>query len=96
MHYVTNVMYDCDYRLLLTFEDGSSRRVDLKDHLDGEVFEPLGEISLFRTAQLNTDIDTVVWANGVDMSPDFLYEIGEIIEDQSLSKVAEEQREYIA
>jgi hypothetical protein len=44
--------------------------------LDGEVFEPLRKIEFFRTARLNPDIDTVVWKNGADMSPDFLYEIG--------------------
>lgn len=74
MHYVTDIKYEKDYRLLVTFEDGVVRRVDLKDHLDGEVLEPLRKPELFRTAHLNPDIDTVVWDNGADMSPDFLYE----------------------
>ena len=75
MHWITQVNYESDYRLRLRFQDGAERRVDLKDNLQGPVFHPLQEISLFRTARLNHDIDTVVWDNGADMSPDFLREI---------------------
>jgi hypothetical protein len=94
MHYVTEVEYQIGYCLLLTFEDGSRRRVDLESHLDGEMFEPLREIALFRTARLNADIDTVVWENGADMSPDFLYDIGEPVDDMPSRKVAEAGAEY--
>ncbi len=94
MHYVTEVKYEAGYRLVLTFEDGRRRRVDLAPHLDGEVFEPLRDLKRFRTARLNPDIDTVVWDNGADMSPDFLYEIGEPIEPDPIRNVAEERSEY--
>ena len=94
MHYVTGVAYERDYCLLVTFGDGTCRRVDLASHLDGEVFEPLRNIDLFRTASLNADIDTVVWDNGADMSPDFLYEIGEPIALETGRKVAESETEY--
>jgi len=50
--------------------------------------------NVFRTARLITDIDTVVWDNGADMSPDFLYEIGEPRDDAPACKVAEEQAAY--
>jgi hypothetical protein len=76
MHYVTAVKYESGYRLRLRFDDGSVKVVDLESHLDGEVFEPLRDIRRFRTARLNPDLDTVVWENGADMSPDFLYDIG--------------------
>ena len=73
----------------MRFEDGSLRRVDLKNHLDGEIFEPLKDPKLFRTAHLNPDIDTVVWDNGADMSPDFLYEESAPADVQPATKVAE-------
>jgi hypothetical protein len=41
MHLVKDVKYLSEYKLLLTFEDGGLRQVDLATHLDGEVFEPL-------------------------------------------------------
>jgi hypothetical protein len=40
MHFVKDVAYVSEYKLLLTFEDGSVRLVDLERELDGEIFEP--------------------------------------------------------
>jgi len=76
MHFVKKANYVSEYKLLLTFEDGNVRLVDLKPHLEGEIFEPLKDISYFKTVKVNSDLDTIVWKNGADMSPDFLYEIG--------------------
>jgi hypothetical protein len=76
MHFVREVKYVSGYKLQLKFEDGSVRQVDLANHLDGEVFEPLRNEERFQTVQLNNELDTIVWDNGADMSPDFLYEIG--------------------
>ena len=76
MHFVQNVRYLSDYKLQLKFEDGSVRQVDLAEHLDGEVFESLKDPNQFRTVRLHNELDTIVWDNGADMSPDFLYEIG--------------------
>ncbi len=75
MHFVKGVKYLAEYKLLLSFEDGSLRQVDLGPHLDGEVFEPLKDMTNFESVQLNSELDTIVWKNGADMSPDFLYEI---------------------
>jgi len=75
MHLVKDVKYLSEYKLLLNL-DGSLRQVDLATHLDGEVFEPLKDMSNFKNVHLNSDLDTIVWKNGADMPPDFLYEIG--------------------
>ena len=77
MHFVRNARYVDGYRLLLTFEDGSTRLVDLGPHLDGEIFEPLKDVDYFLPADVTFHIDTTCWENGADMSPDFLYAIGE-------------------
>ncbi|MEQ8170569.1 MAG: hypothetical protein ABRQ38_16905 [Candidatus Eremiobacterota bacterium] len=37
MHFIRNVKYAEEYKLFLTFEDGTVRPVDLKDHLYGEI-----------------------------------------------------------
>ena len=77
MHFVKDVQYFADYKLKLTLEDSIVKIVDLKPHLDGEIFEPLIDIEYFKSVRINPDIDTVVWSNEADFSPDFLYEIGE-------------------
>ncbi len=91
MHYIIGVQYISGFKLHLQFEDAGWRVANLESHLDGEIFEPLRDVSRFGTACLNTDIDTVVWDNGADMSPDFLYEISVPLDEPKLMKVAEEQ-----
>ncbi|MEW6003338.1 MAG: DUF2442 domain-containing protein [Nitrospirota bacterium] len=81
MHFVRNVSYVSEYKLLLTFEDGSIKLVDLEPHLEGEIFQPLKDINYFKTVRVNPDVDTIVWENGADMSPEFLYEIGADVAD---------------
>ena len=76
MHFVKDVAYVSEYKLLLTFDDGVVKLVDLEPYLDGDVFEPLNDIDYFKTVRVNPDIDTIVWDNDADISPDFLYEIG--------------------
>jgi hypothetical protein len=94
MRWVTSVEYVTGYKLRVGFDDGSVKVVDLANHLDGEVFEPLKDLRLFQTARLNTDLDTVVWDNGADMAPEFLYEIG--MPDQQAVLVAETPGKYVA
>jgi len=78
----------------LEFENGDVRQVDLENQLDGEMFEPLRDIGRFSSARLNPDIDTVVWDNGADMSPDFLYEISIPVEREAPRLVAESPSAY--
>jgi hypothetical protein len=83
MHYVTDASYAGGYKLRLRFDDDAVRVVDLTEYLDGPVFQPLKDPSFFKRFTLNQDIDTVVWPNGADFSPDFLYEIGKNIGEQA-------------
>jgi hypothetical protein len=85
MHFVKDAKYLSEYKLLLTFEDGSLRQVDLASHLDGKVFEPLKDLETFKTVHVNRELDTIVWKNGADMSPDFLYEISIPSADSALT-----------
>ncbi|MBN2465132.1 DUF2442 domain-containing protein [candidate division WOR-3 bacterium] len=81
MHFVRKATYAGEWRLLVVFDNGDERLVDLKPHLDGPIFEPLKDPAYFRGFRVNEDIDTVVWENGADFSPDFLYEIGQPVSE---------------
>jgi hypothetical protein len=76
MHFVRDASYISEYKLLLTFEDGIAKIANLEPYLDGEIFEPLKDIGYFKTFRVDQELDTIVWENGADISPDFLYEIG--------------------
>lgn len=71
---VVDVDYIKDYTLRLTFSDGITKLVDLKPYLTGEVFEELLDKDKF--VQYGLTPITIEWANGADLAPEFLYEIG--------------------
>jgi hypothetical protein len=68
---VLDAKYVAEYKLTVRFEDEKLLIVDLSEHLQGPIFEPLKDLSFFRQFTVNHDIDTVVWPNGADFSPDF-------------------------
>jgi len=76
MRFVRSVSYVSGYRLLLSFDDGSRKMVDLEPELNGPVFEPLKDLGFFRQVRVDPDLDTIVWPNGADFAPEFLYGIG--------------------
>ena len=63
-----------DYRIWLRFEDGVEGDVDLEKELWGEVFLPLKDQSRFSEFVLNKELETIVWPNGADFAPEFLYQ----------------------
>ena len=71
---VIDAKYIQDYILYLWFSDGLDGEVDLEHELDGEIFEPLKDISYFKDFTVNLELHTVVWPNGADFAPEFLYE----------------------
>lgn len=71
---VVDVDYIKDYELLLKFSDGAVKKVDLRPYLTGDVFGEL--LDLDRFIQYGLTHVTIEWANGADLAPEFLYEIG--------------------
>ncbi len=59
--------------LILDFETGEYRVVDIRPFLEGSVFEPLKDPAYFRQVKVDPDARTVVWPNGADICPDVLY-----------------------
>ncbi len=74
--HVKEVEYLEQYRLLLTFADGSKKIVDLAPHLHGPIFLPLKKMAYFKSVHVHPELETICWDNGADFAPEFLYEIG--------------------
>jgi hypothetical protein len=66
--------YQGDYRVWLKFEDGIDGEVDLEKELWGEVFQPLKDKVRFAELSVNEELETLVWPNGADFAPEFLYQ----------------------
>lgn len=71
---IVDVDYIKDYVLRLKFSDGVTKNVDLKPYLTGEVFGEL--LDRVKFVQYGLTPVTIEWANGADLAPEFLYEIG--------------------
>jgi hypothetical protein len=63
-----------DYVIWFRFNDGAEGEFDFKDQLWGEVFEPLKKIENFVKFHVDPDMETIVWHNGADFAPEFIYE----------------------
>jgi len=61
------------HALLLAFDDGTRKCVDLGPLLDGPIFEPLRDPVYFARAVLDPVLGTVVWPNGADFAPEALH-----------------------
>jgi hypothetical protein len=72
--HVRQAKYLYDYVIAVRFSDGAEGEVDLEDELTGDVFEPLRDIGNFKQFTVDPDLQTIVWTNGADMAPEFLYE----------------------
>jgi hypothetical protein len=74
LHDVVKVFHVKDYRLVITFDDGTSGEVDLREHItfDG-VFSPLQSIEVFQNVKVNPDLGTICWENGADIDPVVLF-----------------------
>ncbi len=68
------VKYTGGYRVWLKFENGVEGEVDLERELWGDMFEPLKDVERFSELRLDVELGTIVWPNGADFSPEFLYQ----------------------
>ena len=68
------VKYQGDYRIWLKFTDGVEGEIDLESELWGEVFQPLKDKARFAELSLDKELETIVWPNGADFAPEFLYQ----------------------
>ena len=76
---VIKVLYISDYKLILTFENGERKLVDLRERLIGPIFEPLKDVNYFKKVYVDKELGTIAWPNGADKAPETLYEIGQTV-----------------
>ena len=74
---VRQVRYVGEYRMELSFTDGTAGELDFKQRIVGRggIFRPLEDVEFFKKVQVDAEAGTVVWPNGVDFCPDVLYSL---------------------
>ena len=63
-----------DFILHIRFDDGLEGQVDLQGELWGPIFEPIRSPDKFKQFSIHPELDTIVWPNGADFAPEFLYD----------------------
>jgi hypothetical protein len=60
------------FRVLVVFDNGSEREIDLEPYLHGPVFDPIrSDPRMFSSMKIEGG--TIAWPNGADIDPDVLY-----------------------
>lgn len=72
--HVREAKYLRGHVIWLRFNDGAEGENDIEDELEGEVFGPLRDKRLFRKFRVDSELGIIVWENGANFAPEFLYE----------------------
>jgi hypothetical protein len=65
-----------DYKIKLTFETGEEKIFDVSPYISGSWYEQLKESEYFKTVHVTDDSKGIAWADGQDIAPHELYDMG--------------------
>lgn len=71
--HVTNARPLDGYRVEVCFDDGREGVADLTEALEGPMFDALKDPDVFRTLRIDEELQTIVWPNGADLAPEYIY-----------------------
>ena len=74
IHRITSIEDIPPYSLRLHFDDGLTRTIDFEPILEGELYGPLRDVTVFAQVRLDPEIHTVVWPSGADFDPATLHD----------------------
>ena len=61
------------FKVLIIFDNGTQREIDLEPYLHGPIFEPIrNDPNMFGAMKIEGG--TIAWENGADIDPDVLYD----------------------
>lgn len=71
--HITEVSYLADYKLKVSFNNGENGVADLSSVVHQGVFKTLASREKFAQVALDKDLATIVWPDGLDLAPEFVY-----------------------
>ena len=66
--------YVRDFVVWVKFSDGVEGEIDLREELSGPILEPLRDVNVFQRFIIHPELQTIVWENDADFSPEFLHD----------------------
>lgn len=74
LHDITAVEVVGEFRLRLSFDDGTVGEVDFAERDWRGMLEPLSDPAYFSRVGVDPEVGTIAWPNGVDLAPEPLFE----------------------
>ena len=72
--HIVSTEYIGEYKVQVSFNNGQSGAADLSCvPLKGGVFSQLKEKSIFAKLKVDKELSTIVWPNGADLAPEYIY-----------------------
>jgi hypothetical protein len=74
MVHIVGVELADSFKLLLEFNTGERKLVNIEQYLRGPIFQPVREDpGCFNQVKVDDELGTIVWPNGAAIDPDVLY-----------------------
>jgi hypothetical protein len=70
---VIEARYLGGHRVEVAFNDGRKGVADLSEAMEGPAFEELKNKSAFSRFYVDKELDTIVWENGADLAPEYIF-----------------------
>lgn len=74
IHRVTSFALEAPFTLRVMFDDGTNQLIDFSPILEGDLYGPLRDPSLFDQVRVDREVHTLVWPNGADFDPATLHD----------------------
>ena len=74
IHRVTSFQTIGPFTLSIQFEDSTSQTIDFRPVLEGELYGPLQDPTIFSQVRIDPEVHTLVWPNGADFDPAILHD----------------------
>lgn len=74
IYHVVFFKIQAPYTLRVCFDDDTEQVIDFQPTLEGKLFGPLRDDSLFNQVQIDLEVYTLVWPNGADFDPATLHD----------------------
>jgi len=71
---VTSFDVVAPYTLRVSFDDATVQVIDFSPILEGEMYAPLRDMSVFSQVRVDPEVHTLVWPNGADFDPATLHD----------------------
>jgi hypothetical protein len=81
IHLIKEIVKIEPFKLILRFNTGELREVDLSEKLNewganpSSKFGELKNYEVFKKVKLDQEFETLVWENGIDLCPDVIYKL---------------------